>query len=135
MNAPNIVTPSEWLEARKRLLQREKELTHLRDDVARQRRELPAVEVKKSYEFEGPRGKTKLADLFAGRSQLVIYHFMLGPDWAEGCPSCSFVADHLDGPVVHLNHRDVSFAVVSRAPWARIAKFKERMGWKFDWYS
>src|SRR5262249_36820610 len=113
----------------------EKELTHLRDDVARQRRELPAVEVKKDYEFEGPRGKTKLADLFAGRSQLVVYHFMLGPDWAEGCPSCSFVADHLDGTVVHLNHRDVSFAVVSRAPWAKIAKFQERMGWKFDWFS
>ena len=135
MNAPNVVTPSEWLEERKKLLKREKELTRLRDDVARERRALPAVEVTKAYEFDGPRGKSKLADLFAGRSQLVIYHFMFGPDWAEGCPSCSFVGDHLDGAVVHLGHRDVTLAAVSRAPYAKIAKFRQRMGWRFDWVS
>lgn len=135
MNAPNIVTRSEWLVERKRLLAREKELTRLHDDLAKQRRALPCVAVEKDYVFEGPRGKVRLADLFAGRSQLVIYHFMLGPDWSEGCPSCSFVADHLDAPVVHLNHRDVSFAAVSRAPFAKIAQFKARMGWKFDWVS
>jgi len=135
MNAPNVVTRSEWLEERTRLLKREKELTRLHDEVARQRRALPCVEVEKDYVFEGPRGKAKLADLFTGRSQLVMYHFMFGPDWAEGCPSCSFAADHFDGPVVHLNQRDVSFAAVARAPYAKLAKFKERMGWRFDLFS
>ena len=135
MNAPNVVTPSEWLEERKRLLKREKEMTRLRDEIAKQRRALPAVEVKKAYEFEGSRGRKGLAELFAGRGQLVVYHFMLGPDWEEGCPSCSFVADHLDGTVVHLAQRDVTFTAVSRAPFAKIARFKERMGWKFDWVS
>ena len=135
MQAPKIVSREQWLEARRRLLGKEKELTRARDEVARQRRELPWVRVEKPYEFDGPEGAQSLGDLFAGRSQLLIYHFMLGPGWNEGCPSCSFWADGYDGMVVHLAHRDVTFVVVSRAPLAAIEAYRKRMGWRFKWVS
>jgi predicted dithiol-disulfide oxidoreductase (DUF899 family) len=135
MNQPKIVSPEEWLTARKALLAKEKELTRQRDELAEQRRTLPWVRVEKSYVFDGPSGKQSLGDLFAGRSQLVVYHFMMGPGWQEGCPSCSLVSDHLDASVVHLAARDVSLAVVSRAPYAEIAPFQQRMGWRFHWVS
>jgi predicted dithiol-disulfide oxidoreductase (DUF899 family) len=135
MKQPKIVSQSEWLEARKRLLAKEKELTRQQDELAAERRELPWVRVDKSYEFQGPSGKQTLGDLFAGHSQLVIYHFMLGPGWKEGCPSCSLIADHLDGAALHLGARDVSLAVISRAPYSEIAPFQRRMGWRFHWVS
>lgn len=130
-----VVSKDQWLIARKELLRQEKEFTRRRDELSRLRRELPWVRVDQSYEFDGPHGKVTLGDLFDGRGQLIVYHFMFGPDWAEGCPSCSFVSDHLDGPRVHLNARDVSLVVVSRAPLAQIRAFKERMGWGFPWVS
>jgi predicted dithiol-disulfide oxidoreductase (DUF899 family) len=130
-----IATREEWLTARLRLLASEKELTRQRDALARERRALPWLRVAKRYEFDGPDGGVALADLFGGRSQLAIYHFMFGPDWQEGCPSCSFVSDHLDGALAHLAARDVALAVVSRAPIAKIAAFRARMGWRFTWVS
>jgi len=130
-----IVSRDEWLVARKAHLAREKEFTRLRDRLSAERRDLPWVKVEKPYVFDGPDGKETLADLFAGRSQLIVYHFMLGPEWEEGCKSCSFLADHMDGSVVHLAHRDVTFVVISRAPLAKIAAFKKRMGWRFKWVS
>jgi predicted dithiol-disulfide oxidoreductase (DUF899 family) len=130
-----IVSRDEWLAARIELLKKEKELTRLRDEQARQRRELPWVKVEKNYVFDTPAGKRTLAELFDGRSQLLVYHFMFGPDWAEGCPSCSFVADHIDGALVHLAARDVTLAMVSRAPLPKIEAFKKRMGWRFKWVS
>jgi predicted dithiol-disulfide oxidoreductase (DUF899 family) len=135
MKQPKIVTADEWLAARKLLLAKEKELTRRRDELAAERRELPWVRVEKSYVFAGPSGKETLVELFAGRSQLVVYHFMLGPGWKEGCPSCSILSDHLDGSVSHLAARDVTLAVVSRAPYAEIAPFQQRMGWRFHWVS
>ncbi len=119
-NPSKVVSEAEWLVARKDLLMREKELTRLRDEVSRHRRELPWVKVDKEYVFDGPKGKETLADLFAGRSQLIVYHFMLGPGWEEGCKSCSYLADHFDGANWHLPHRDVTFVVVSRAPLSEI---------------
>ena len=130
-----VVSREEWLRARLALLAREKEHTRQRDKLSRARRELPWVLIDKDYRFAGPRGTESLADLFRGRSQLVVYHFMFGPDWKEGCPSCSFVSDSLDGAVVHLEHRDVTLTMVSRAPFPRIRAFKERMGWRFPWVS
>jgi predicted dithiol-disulfide oxidoreductase (DUF899 family) len=130
-----VVSRPEWLAARKALLAKEKELTRLRDDLSRQRRELPWVKIEKEYVFDGPEGKQTLADLFDGRSQLIIYHFMFGPGWNEGCVGCSFLADHLAGPLLHLPHHDVSLAVVSHAPLAEIAPFQQRMGWTFKWLS
>lgn len=130
-----VVSREEWLEARRAHLAAEKEFTRKRDELARRRRELPWVRVEKNYIFEGPGGPLRLADLFAGRSQLIIYHFMLGPDWVEGCKSCSFLADHFDATRIHLAHRDVNFAVVSRAPLPRIQAFQKRMGWRFPWVS
>lgn len=130
-----VVLREEWLAARKRHLAREKELTRLRDEVARERRELPWVRVEKHYLFDGPHGKVSLADLFGGRSQLIVYHFMFGPGWDEGCPSCSFLCDHVDGALPHLAARDVTFAAVSRAPLAQIRPFQQRMGWRFKWVS
>jgi predicted dithiol-disulfide oxidoreductase (DUF899 family) len=121
--------------ARKDLLTREKELTRLRDEVSRQRRELPRVEIEKEYVFNGTDGKETLADLFDGRSQLLVYHFMFGPEWEEGCKSCSFLADHFDGAIVHLAQRDVTFVVVSRAPLRELEAFQKRMGWRFKWVS
>jgi predicted dithiol-disulfide oxidoreductase (DUF899 family) len=132
---PTVVPEDKWLAARKELLREEKELTHMRDRLAAKRRELPWVKVEKNYIFDSPSGPVSLADLFNGRSQLAIYHFMLGPGWDEGCPSCSFVADHLEPTVVHLQARDVTLAVISRAPLAEILPFKERMGWSFNWVS
>ena len=130
-----VVSREEWLEARIAHLTAEKEFTRRRDELSRQRRELPWERVGKNYVFEGPNGPEKLADLFAGRSQLIVYHFMLGPDWEEGCKSCSFLSDHFDGAQIHLAHRDVSFAVISRAPMSRIQEFQKRMGWRFHWVS
>src|SRR5271169_1515193 len=115
---PEVVSQTEWLAARKAFLQKEKEFTRLRDELSRQRRELPWEKVDKQYLFEGPKGRAPLADLFAGRSQLIVYHFMLGPGWKEGCPSCSLIADHFDGFAIHLANRDVTLAAISRAPQA-----------------
>lgn len=132
---PKIVSQTEWIDARNQLLIKEKELTRLNDDLARRRRELPWVKVEKNYVFEGPMGKETLSDLFAANSQLIIYHFMFAPGWEEGCPGCSFIADHIDGANLHLAHHDVSVVVVSRAPLAEILPFKKRMDWKFKWVS
>jgi predicted dithiol-disulfide oxidoreductase (DUF899 family) len=132
---PNVVSHVEWLAARGEFLKKEKELTRLRDQLSRQRRALPWEKVEKRYEFDSARGKVALGDLFDGRSQLVVYHFMFGPDWQEACPSCSFNMDHTDGTLVHLAQRDVSFAAISRAPYPKIAAFKKRMGWRFNWVS
>ena len=133
VNPFKVVSEAEWLVARKDLLTREKELTRLRDEVSRHRRELPWVTVKKHYVFDGPNGKETLRDLFDGRSQLIVYHFMFGPDWEEGCKSCSYLADHFDGANWHLPHRDVSFAVISRAPLPELDAYKKRMGWRFGY--
>jgi len=130
-----VVPADRWTAERKALLAREKELVRLRDEIARARRALPWEPVAKDYVFDTPDGRRSLADLFQGRRQLLVQHFMLGPGWEQGCPSCSFMADHTDGMLVHLAHRDVSFAAVSRAPLAEIERFKERMGWRFRWVS
>jgi len=130
-----IVSEKEWLKARLALLEEEKRLTRQRDELARKRRELPWVKVDKNYVFDGPNGKVALSDLFDGRSQLMIYHFMMGPDWPEGCPSCSFLVDHIEGALVHLRQRDLTWLAVSRAPYPKIQAFKERMGWSFPWVS
>ncbi len=132
---PQIVSEAEWRVARNDLLTREKELTRLRDEISRHRRELPWVKVEKEYVFDGPRGKETLADLFDGRSQLIIYHFMFGPGWEEGCKSCSYLADHFDGANWHLPHHDVTFVVASRAPLSEFEPYKKRMGWRFKWLS
>jgi predicted dithiol-disulfide oxidoreductase (DUF899 family) len=130
-----VVSREEWLAARKQLLSREKEFTRLRDRLSAERRELPWVKVDKEYVFEGAEGKETLADLFEGRRQLLVYHFMFGPGWEQGCPSCSFVSDHIDGANWHLPQRDVTLLAVSRAPLAEIEAFKQRMGWRFKWVS
>lgn len=130
-----VVSSKQWLEARKALLVKEKELTRLRDAVNSQRRELPWVKVEKNYAFDTPEGKVTLSDLFDGRSQLIVQHFMLGPGWKEGCVGCSFKSDHIDGTLAHLEHHDVSLVSVSRAPLEEIEAFKERMGWRFRWVS
>ena len=130
-----VVSQKEWLTARHALLVKEKEFTHLREQLAQQRRQLPWVKVKKEYLFDGPKGRESFTDLFDGRSQLIVYHFMFGPEWGEGCSHCSFWADHYDGMIVHLKQRDVSFVVISRAPLAEIMPFKKRMGWNFKWVS
>jgi predicted dithiol-disulfide oxidoreductase (DUF899 family) len=132
---PEIVSPAEWLEARRKLLLAEKRYARDGDALAQERRALPWMRVGKDYVFDAPGGKKSLADLFDGRSQLIVQHFMLGPGWKEGCPSCSFMADHIDGELVHLAHRDVSFVAVSRAPLTEIEAFKKRMGWEFSWVS
>jgi len=132
---PNVVSHVEWLAARREFLAKEKEFTRLRDELSRQRRSLPWEKVEKRYQFDSNRGKVTLADLFAGRSQLIVYHFMFGPGWEQGCPSCSYVADHFDGSTIHLANRDTTLAVVSRAPLEQIEAFRKRMGWKFQWVS
>jgi predicted dithiol-disulfide oxidoreductase (DUF899 family) len=129
------VSREEWLEARRSLLLKEKEATHLRDKVNAERMALPWVKVDKNYTFDTPQGPKSLADLFDGRSQLMVYHFMFGPEWEAGCPGCSFLADHLDGTLPHLNHHDVTLVAVARAPLAKIEAYKQRMGWKFPWVS
>jgi predicted dithiol-disulfide oxidoreductase (DUF899 family) len=130
-----VVSQEEWLAARKALLLKEKEATHLRDKINAERLALPWVKVEKEYVFETPKGKKSLAELFEGRSQLVVYHFMLGPGWAAGCPGCSFLSDHIDGALPHLEHHDVTLVAVSRAPLAEIEAYRRRMGWKFPWAS
>jgi predicted dithiol-disulfide oxidoreductase (DUF899 family) len=135
MERQAIVSRDEWLAARKALLLKEKALTRARDALARERRELPWVKIEKAYVFEGPEGKLSLADLFDGRSQLIVKHFMLGPGWKEGCVGCSFELDHAEGALVHLQNHDVSYVAVSRAPYAEIAGFKRRMGWRIPWVS
>jgi predicted dithiol-disulfide oxidoreductase (DUF899 family) len=133
---PNaVVSHDEWLAARKQHLIKEKEFTQLRDDLSRERRELPWVRVEKDYVFDTPSGKQTLSDLFQGRSQLVVYHFMFGPSWGEGCKSCSFWADNFNGVIGHLNHRDVSLFAVSKAPLEKLEAFRKRMGWTFKWVS
>ena len=135
IHSPKVVSRAEWLVARKQHLSKEKEFTRLRDQISQERRELPWVKVDKEYIFDGPDGKKSLADLFGGRSQLIVYHFMFGPEWKEGCPSCSFLSDHIDGPRVHLEHHDVALVAISRAPLPKIESFKKRMGWGFKWVS
>jgi predicted dithiol-disulfide oxidoreductase (DUF899 family) len=135
MEPHKIVSHDEWIAARKAYLAEEKAFTRARDALARKRRELPWEKVEKNYVFDTPQGKQTLADLFGGKSQLIVYHFMLGPGWEAGCPSCSFLADHFDGAAIHLAQRDVSFVVVSRAPLSEIEAFKRRMGWRFKWVS
>lgn len=130
-----VVSEAEWVKARQELLAREKAFTRAKDELAAARRELPWVRVEKEYLFDGPDGKVSLRDLFEHRSQLIVYHFMMGPDWEEGCSGCSFLMDHLDGALHHLPHHDVSVVVVSRAPLGNIEKFKKRMGWGFRWVS
>jgi predicted dithiol-disulfide oxidoreductase (DUF899 family) len=130
-----VVSHDEWIAARKEFLRKEKEFSRLRDELSRQRRELPWEKVEKQYLFDGPKGKETLSELFAGRSQLVVYHFMLAPGWKEGCPSCSYLADTFDGCAIHLAHRDVTFLAISRATLSEIEAFKRRMGWKFRWVS
>ena len=132
---PKIVSPQEWLDARLSLLSKEKELTRLHDQLAQQRTQLPWVRVDKPYTFEGANGKVSLSDLFGDKTQLAVWHFMLGPGWQEGCPSCSLLADHMNGVLPHLAARDVQYVAISRAPYAEIAPFKARMGWQFDWVS
>jgi predicted dithiol-disulfide oxidoreductase (DUF899 family) len=130
-----VGTREEWLVARKDLLQREKELTRRNDELARERRALPWVSVEKEYVFDTDDGKRTLVDLFAGRSQLLVFHYMFGPEDEEGCPGWSFMADHVDGAVVHLNQLDVTFVAASRAPLEKLDAYKGRMGWSFPWVS
>ena len=130
-----VVSRDQWVAERKALLAREKELTRLRDDIARERRALPRVRIDKNYIFDAPEGRRTLAELFGGRHQLLVQHFMLAPGWEQGCPSCSYMADHTDGMTVHLAHRDVTFVAISRAPLAEIESFRRRMGWQFKWVS
>jgi predicted dithiol-disulfide oxidoreductase (DUF899 family) len=130
-----VVSREDWLAARRQLLSKEKEFTRLRDRLSGERRELPWVKVEKTYVFDGPDGRETLAELFDGRGQLMVYHFMFGPEWEQGCPSCSFLSDHIDGANLHLPQRDVTLLAVSRAPLAQIEAFKERMGWRFKWVS
>jgi predicted dithiol-disulfide oxidoreductase (DUF899 family) len=130
-----VVSHEEWLAARTALLAKEKAFTRLRDDLSRQRRELPWEAVEKEYAFEGPQGRQTLSQLFDGRSQLIVYHFMFGPDWEAGCRSCSFWADNFNGVIVHLNHRDATMIAVSRAPYEKLAAYERKMGWSFKWVS
>jgi predicted dithiol-disulfide oxidoreductase (DUF899 family) len=135
MTKHNVGTRAEWLAAREELLQQEKELTRRSDELARRRRELPWVRVEKEYSFETDEGTKSLDALFAGRSQLLVFHFMFGPNDSEGCPGCSFMADHVDGATAHLEQRDGTFLAASRAPLARLNDYKRRMGWSFPWVS
>ncbi len=135
MSNHRVVSREEWLVARQDFLRQEKAFTQQRDELSRKRRDLPWVKIVKDYVFDGPNGKESLADLFAGCSQLLVYHFMLGPDWKEGCPSCSFLADNFNGIDIHLRQRDVTLLAVSRAPWPKIRAYQARMGWSFKWVS
>jgi predicted dithiol-disulfide oxidoreductase (DUF899 family) len=130
-----VVSRDRWIAERKALMAHEKELTHLRDQIASERRALPWVRIDKNYVFDTAAGPRTLAELFEGRRQLLVQHFMLGPGWEEGCPSCSFMADHTDGMTVHLAHRDSTFVAISRAPLTEIQRFRQRMGWQFEWVS
>ena len=135
MDQHEVVDHDQWIQARRGLMTREKELTRLREELAQKRRALPWEAVTKEYLFEGPTGQVTLTDLFDGSSQLIVYHFMFDPTWDAGCPSCSFWADNFDGAPIHLRARDVAFVAISRAPFAQIAAYKRRMGWGFQWVS
>jgi predicted dithiol-disulfide oxidoreductase (DUF899 family) len=135
MESHKVVSQDEWVRARKEFLAKEKEFTRLRDQLSQQRRELPWVKVDKEYSFDGPQGKETLSELFNGRSQLLVYHFMFHPSWNEGCKSCSFWADNFNGAITHLKQRDVTMLAISRAPLAQLEAFKKRMGWTFKWVS
>jgi predicted dithiol-disulfide oxidoreductase (DUF899 family) len=135
MQPHRIVSSEEWLTARKALLVKEKEATRLRDKVNAERLALPWVKVDKNYVFDTPAGRKSLSELFAGRSQLIVYHFMLGPGWSAGCPGCSFLVDHIGGALPHLEHHDVTWTAVSRAPLSEIEAYKTRMQWHFPWAS
>lgn len=135
LDRPHLVTRNDWIAARKSLLAREKALTRLRDQIARERRELPWVRLEKDYAFDTLSGPRRLIELFQGRGQLLVQHFMFGPGWEEGCKSCSFMADHLDGMSAHLAQRDIALLAISRAPLAEIERFRQRMGWRFAWAS
>jgi predicted dithiol-disulfide oxidoreductase (DUF899 family) len=130
-----VVSSDEWIEARKQLLIKEKEFTHLRDQLSEERRAMPWEAIKKAYVFEGPDGRQTLPELFDGRSQLIVYHFMFGPGWEAGCPHCSHWADNFNDIIVHLNQRDVTMIAVSRAPYSNLAAYRKRMGWTFKWFS
>ncbi len=130
-----VVSHKAWIEARRKFLAKEKKFTRLRDELSRQRRALPWETVDKQYVFDGPKGRETLPELFDGRSQLIVYHFMFAPEWDEGCKHCSFWADNFNGLGIHLNHRDVSFVAISRAPLAKLEAFRKRMGWSFRWVS
>ncbi|MBT3225972.1 MAG: DUF899 domain-containing protein [Deltaproteobacteria bacterium] len=135
MKTNTVVTPEEWLEARKNLLVKEKEFVRLRDELSQQRRSLPWVRVEKEYEFKVGNGQQSLSDLFADKSQLMIYHFMFGADWEEGCPSCSFWADNFEGIDIHLAHRDITFMAISNTEYGKLEAYKKRMEWTFKWVS
>jgi predicted dithiol-disulfide oxidoreductase (DUF899 family) len=135
MQNQNIVSREEWLEARRELLREEKEFTRLRDQISLKRRKLPWAKVDKEYAFEGPNGKLSLSDLFEDKSQLIVYHFMYGPDWEDACPSCSFWADNFNGIDIHLRHRDANLVAISRASLNVLQNYKKRMGWDFNWLS
>ena len=130
-----VVSRKDWLAARKALLTKEKKFTRLRDQLSKERRQLPWVKVDKDYVFDGPEGTETLSELFDSRSQLIVYHFMFGPDWDAGCKHCSFWADNFDRIIVHLNHRDVTMVAASRAPYRKLESYKKRMGWNFKWVS
>ena len=135
MTQHQIGSREQWIAASQTLLKAEKAWTHERDRLAEQRRALPWVRVEKDYVFQGPEGPVSLSDLFDGRDQLIVYHFMFGPDWNEGCPGCSFLADHVDGARQHFEHRDISFVAISRGPIDKIMAYRQRMGWSFPWVS
>jgi len=130
-----VVSEREWIEARKELLKKEKEFTVLRDQLSQQRRDLPWVQVNKEYVFDGPNGKQTLSELFDGRSQLIVYHFMYDPTWDAACMSCSFWADNFNNIIVHLNQRGVTMIAISKAPYSKIGAYKKRLGWDFKWIS
>ena len=135
MTDHTVVSHEEWEAARKKLLEKEKEFSKLREELTKLRQALPWEKVEKEYTFDGPRGKETLADLFDGKSQLIVYHFMFDPEWTEGCKSCSIIADHYNPSIIHLNHRDVAMVTVSRAPLEKLEAYKKRMGWSFKWLS
>ena len=135
MTTHTVVSKDEWVEARKRLLVREKEFTRMRDQLSAERRALPWLRIDKDYTFDGPNGRETLAQLFGDRSQLVVYHFMFAPEWEVGCKSCSFWADNFNGITDHLRQRDVAFAAISRAPLSKLQGFAKRLGWSFKWLS
>jgi len=135
MTRHTVVSRKEWLAARTALLKKEKKFTRLRDQLSKERRQLPWVKVDKDYVFDGAQGTETLSELFDGRSQLIVYHFMFGPDWDAGCKHCSFWADNFDRIIVHLNHRDVTMVAASRAPYRKLETYKKRMGWTFKWVS
>jgi predicted dithiol-disulfide oxidoreductase (DUF899 family) len=135
LKSPKVVSHKEWLAARTALLAKEKEFTRLRDELSQQRRELPWEAVTKTYVFDGPIGKQTLPELFDGRSQLIVYHFMFDPSWDAGCPHCSFWADSFNSNIVHINHRDATMIAVSHAPYSKLAAYEKRMGWNFKWLS